>query len=184
MDAKDCSQAFPEQVVINAAPGHSCLCIQEGSVKKTNSDEWKPRREFVNLVTHNYFDGQIPQEEKFENTARVDGNLQGDSDTHSRTSLSSKYDDTDDDLLDSDWETRPVAELEDDSKYEREDWDKELCDACPYDSEDVMEIESHQKTYICEESKTYDPSCHHAEPVTLILPGRCSEFGQFDDADD
>ncbi|KAJ1129675.1 hypothetical protein NDU88_008041 [Pleurodeles waltl] len=75
----------------------------------------------------------IPQEEKFENTARVDGNLQGDSDTHSRTSLSSKYDDTDDDLLDSDWETRPVAELEDDSKYEREDWDKELCDACPYD---------------------------------------------------
>lgn len=172
--------------VSSAAPGLSCLGIQKGPIKKANFDGCKPGPEFVNLVNHNYFDGQNPLGQKLENTACVDGNLQADSDTHSCTSLSSRYDDTDEDLLDSDWETRPVAELEHDSQYEREDWDKELSDACPYDSEDVMKIESHQsdlKTYYCEESKSYDPSCHHAEPVTLIVPARCPELGQFDDAD-
>ncbi|XP_078510521.1 coordinator of PRMT5 and differentiation stimulator isoform X3 [Lissotriton helveticus] len=124
-------------------------------------------------------------------------NLQGVSQTimlerwgGSKTEISkqdTRYDDTEEDLLDSDWETRPVVELEDDTQYEREDWDKELSDACPYDSEDVLEIESHQndlKTYCCEESKSYDPSCHHAEPVTAIVPARCPVLGQFDDADD
>lgn len=70
---------------------------------------------------------------------------------------------------------------------EKEDWDKELDDAEPYDHDDIVrtgpETTVRSLPYAWREGTDYNPSYHHVAPMYRILEQSIPETGQFEDAD-
>ncbi|NXY85280.1 COPRS protein, partial [Alcedo cyanopectus] len=74
--------------------------------------------------------------------------------------------------------------------HEAEDWDKELEDSesNPYDAGDFhcgsFQENNLLASYSWQENWFYNPECHHAACLTFTPPGRMTETGQFDDAEE
>ncbi|XP_075760376.1 coordinator of PRMT5 and differentiation stimulator [Pelodiscus sinensis] len=175
-----------------AVAAGDCTCHEEEElVKGGKIVTWRPRK---GCLARNLSDDESHQN-KFSDfpcyesdTSHVDSDSSG-----PPIKCLGDFDDFQSDL--ESWELNDEAcaasfhELKINPQYEEEDWDKELeaAECNPYDAEDI-DCDSLQGSDLLpscawEEEFLYDPRCHHAAPLTLSLPNRLPEVGQFDDAD-
>ncbi|XP_067850519.1 coordinator of PRMT5 and differentiation stimulator-like isoform X2 [Heptranchias perlo] len=70
---------------------------------------------------------------------------------------------------------------------EKEDWEKELDEACPYDEDDLEIIVRKgccEVQLVWQDGETYNPSCDHAPSLRANIVEIPTVQGQFDDADE
>ncbi|GCC30114.1 uncharacterized protein [Chiloscyllium punctatum] len=93
----------------------------------------------------------------------------------------------------SDYEVSPLAEatqipgMDGEPVSEKEDWEKELNEACPYDEDDLAIIVRGvccEVQLVWQDSETYNPSRDHALSKRANVVEIPTVEGQFDDADD
>ncbi|GCB75661.1 hypothetical protein scyTo_0020934, partial [Scyliorhinus torazame] len=70
---------------------------------------------------------------------------------------------------------------------EKEDWEEELKEACPYDEDDLAIIVRRgccEVQLVWQDGETYNPSCDHVPSLRTNIIEIPTVQGQFDDADE